>query len=151
LSRWVSPGPLALTFAYALGCGSGAGFPDAAPKMDASNTPGSLSFTWTLGPDTGSDGGSGSGSGTDNDVTCASLGATTVQIGIVDANMSAFGQSFTCSFGAAVSGALFPSTYSLTFQLLGSAGLIATAPPQTGIVLTSNNTTVVPNIVFDVP
>ena len=75
--------------------------------MDASNTPGSLSFTWTLlGSDTGSNGGSGSGSATDNDVTCATLGATTVQVQIVDANMSAFGQSFTCSFGAAVSGAL---------------------------------------------
>ena len=141
MSRWASP--YALAFAYALGCNSGAGFPDAPPKMDASNTPGTFTFSWTLA---GSDTGSGS------DVTCDSVGATTVQVGIVDANtMSSFGQTFDCGLGVGASGALFPSTYNLTFELLGSAGVIATAPPQSGAVIMPNGATAVPDIVFDVP
>jgi len=58
--------------------------------------------------------------------------------------------SFDCLLGTAVSGALFPATYDLSFELLGVAGTITTAPPQTAMVLPSQ-TTQLGLVVFVVP
>ena len=84
-------------------------------------------------------------------ITCAQASATIVRVNIADAASGEHASaSFACSLGTAVSGALFPSTYNLSFELLGAAGTITTAPPQTAMVL-PNQTTQLGLAVFLVP
>ena len=118
-------------------CGDRGGFPDApeSPPKD----PGSFRLSWILT------------TSSQQVLTCAQASATTVRVSIVDTVSSERASaSFDCPLGIAVSGALFPSTYDLSFELLGAAGTITTAPPQTTMVL-PNQTTQLGLVVFLVP
>jgi hypothetical protein len=115
-------------------CGSGGGFPDASDSP--SRNPGTFTLSWVLK--------------TSNQQvrTCAQAGATTVRVNIADrATGEHASTSFACTLGTAASGALFPSTYDLGFDLLGSAGTIQTAPAQAAVILADQATPLNP-VVF---
>ena len=110
-------------------CGGGGGFPDAAGSLPPV-APGTVAIDWTL-----SDGSNAS-------ISCDQAGATTVHVGIVDpASGAQFSASFPCDLGGGVTGALASTTYDLRFELLGSAGELATAAAQPGIVVRPDKTT----------
>jgi hypothetical protein len=58
---------------------------------------------------------------------------------------------FTCSVGSGISGSIPIGTYDLGFTLLGSAGLITTAPRQMGVVIKARMTTQIMPVVFALP
>jgi hypothetical protein len=121
-------------------CGSGGGFPDA-HKLEPAPDPGTFSLKWSI-----TDGSGGSAE------SCTQAMATQVDVTATNESTSEESSTqFDCSLGEAVSGALFIGTYNLTFALVGSAGTaLATAPPQAGIVISSDNTTAVEPITFAV-
>jgi hypothetical protein len=128
-----------LSLAFAAACGSGGGFPDA-PKPPVPPDPGTFALDWSLVDSS------------QQPATCAQAGATTVTVALKDeASGDSSAAVFNCALGGAVSGALTPSTYDLNFTLSGSSGVIASAPPQTGIVIQSDLTARVMPIVFTVP
>jgi len=118
-------------------CGGGGGFPDG--HMPDTADPGTFALSWTL---------------TDmnaNPLTCAAASATLVNVSVVDSATSAqYGGSFDCTLGTTVIGPLFTASYDITFEVLGAAGKIATAPEQTGVV-TPDQTTQLDPIVFVIP
>jgi len=123
-----------LCLCFVAACGEGGGFADAAEPLP--NNPGSFRISWLLTTPA------------QQALTCAQANATTVLVHIVDAATGERSNvSFTCSLGLAISGALFAATYHLTFELVGAAGTIATAPPQTIVVL-PNQTTQIGVVVF---
>lgn len=83
-------------------------------------------------------------------LTCAQAGATTVRVNIADRTSGEHASApFACTLGTAVSGALFPSTYDLGFDLLGAAGTITSAPPQAAVIR-ADDTTQLDLVVFSV-
>ncbi len=120
-------------------CGGGSGFPDAsdaAVQVD----PGSFSLSWSLTSASG------------QALTCAQANAVTVHVGITDhASGDRSSASFNCGNGVAVSGAVFASTYDVSFTLLDmSAATLATAATQT-VVVQPDRTTQADPVVFVVP
>lgn len=110
----------------AASCDSEAGFPDARIP-DAAPVPGTFSLAWSL---------------TDTAdamaVTCDDVNATTVTITVREQGASSGSvEVFNCNSGSATSRPYAPGTYVLTFELRGSAGLIAMAPPRNDVVVTS--------------
>ncbi len=71
---------------------------------------------------------------------------TTTDAGIPEDSLS-----FGCALGDGLSAALFPSTYTLTFSLVGSNGVIASVPPIDDLVIMSDKTTTVPSVIFNIP
>ena len=116
-----------LCLCFVAACGDSGGFADAAEPPP--NDPGSFRISWLITTPA------------QQAQTCAQANATTVLVHIVDAaSGERSNASFSCSLGQAVSGALFPATYDLSFELVGAAGTIATAPPQTIVVLPKETT-----------
>jgi len=118
-------------------CGDGGGFPDAAyhpPPL-----PGMFTASWTI-----TQGGAAA--------TCAQVNATSVLARIVDATSgSDFSTTFACSLGSAVSGALAPSTYNVTYTLLNGSAVLGTATMVGSVTISSNMTTAAPAVVFALP
>ena len=118
-------------------CGSGGGFPDA-PKAEPS-APGTFEFAWSLTDSTGAS------------TTCTQANATNVHVTIVQQpSGEQFASSFDCGLATAVSGALFPATYQMSFALLSGTTTLASAPAQTGTI-DSGRTTMLAPIVFSTP
>jgi len=118
-------------------CGDGGGFPDAAPAPPTGS--GMFSLAWTLT------------TASQQAETCAQANATTVRLSFADASTgAAYGGTFDCSLGLAVTGALFSATYNIGFELDGANGMIAAAAHQTATIAT-NKTTQLQPIVFVTP
>jgi len=119
------------------GCDSQAGFPDARIP-DAAPVPGTFSLSWTLTDTSDS-----------LPISCDDANAQSISITVREADASS-GQTevFNCSSGSATSRPYPPGTYVLGFELRGSAGQIATAPSQNGIVVTSSQDTPIGAIDF---
>ena len=108
-----------------VGCGSGGGFPDAQP-IDAPTPGGTFSLDWSL-TNTNS-----------QPITCDDIGGLSVTALL--RNRAVQGGStevFTCGTLMGTSQELVPGIYDIDFELNGVSGLIATAPKQMGIVVTS--------------
>ncbi|CAN5922693.1 hypothetical protein BH11MYX3_BH11MYX3_35770 [soil metagenome] len=118
-----------LSAAWLAGCGSGGGFPDA-PPIDSPKPPGTFDLAWKVTDTSG------------NVITCDQIGAQTVTV--LTRNRAIQGGStevFTCQTLMGTSGPLIAGTYDMSFELSGTGGevgtgLIATAPQQSGIVIT---------------
>jgi hypothetical protein len=124
----------------AAGCDSESGFPDARIP-DASPTPGTFSLSWTV-TDT-------------NDasaITSDEANATNVTVTVRrEGAGTATPESFNCNNGMATSPPYLPGDdYVLGFELRGPTGAIATAPTQTGIVITSGQDTPIGGVDFAV-
>jgi hypothetical protein len=118
-------------------CGDGGGFPDAFKPAPIES--GTFSLRWQLQDGSG------------QSETCARAGATSVQVGITKQTTRAeFSATFACELGAGNSGELFTGTYDLTFELLGAAGVILSAPPGQ-VVVTAQMPATVPTISFVLP
>ena len=107
-------------------CGSGGGFPDARP-IDAAPPTGTFTLDWSVSDANG------------QTITCDQVGAQTVT---VLAHNRAFQggetEPFLCSSLMGQSPGLAPGTYDFMFELDAASGLLATAPAQNGIEITSN-------------
>jgi hypothetical protein len=126
-------------FALLGGCGSGGGFPDARGFPDSA-APGTFRLDWSIV------------NAQSQPRNCNQANATSVIVGLREETTgSALGASFHCDAGSGISGSVPIGTYDLTFTLVGISGNIATAPPQTGIVIQSLKTTQVSPIVFTLP
>ncbi len=125
------------------GCGSGGGFPDATP-IDSPKPPGTFDLAWSL---------KGTGG---NTITCDQIGAQAVTV--LTRNRAIQGGStevFTCGTAMGRSGSLIAGTYDMDFELSGTGGavgtgLIATAPQQAGIVITSGGNVELTPLTFTV-
>lgn len=118
-------------------CGDGGGFPDAykPPPVES----GTFSLRWQLQDGSG------------QSETCARAGATSVHVGITQqATRAEYSGMFACDLGAGNSGELFTGTYDLTFDLLGAAGVITSAPAGQ-VVVTAQMPVTVPTISFVLP
>lgn len=107
-------------------CGSGGGFPDAR-GIDAALPPGTFTLDWSV-TDTAN-----------GNVACDRIGAQSVT---VLAHNRAFDggstQVFTCATGMGTSQGMIPGTYDFEFELDAATGVLATAPGQHAIEITSN-------------
>ena len=116
---------LASLAALTAACGSGGGFPDAR-AIDAPPPTGTFTLAWAL-TDTGS-----------TSITCDEVGAQSVT---VLAHNQAFDggetEVFVCSTLMGQSPGLTPGTYDFEFELHAASGVLATAPGQHGVVISS--------------
>jgi hypothetical protein len=120
------------------GCGSGGGFPDAR-AIDAPPPKGTFSLAWTI-TDTSA-----------QPINCDTIGGTGISVNAH--NLGASGgnpEVFSCSTGMGKSQGVPPGTYEMSFELDGISGTLATAPSQTGIVITANADTPLQPITFAV-
>lgn len=99
----------------AAACGSNAGPPDAR-VIDAPPPGGTVSFTWTIHDQSGA-----------QTLACSDIGGQSVGISILDEN-AGFGSNdvFSCGSAMGTTGALAAGLYTLTIELDGSAGALAT-------------------------
>lgn len=129
----------ALALATLCACGSGGGFPDAPGVPDAAR-PGTFSLSWTI----------------DNAMgqmqTCMQASASYVIVDLHEQTTgSSLSGSFHCDLGSAFSGSVAIGTYDITFELTGTGGTLAMAPPQMGVVIMSTKTTPLAPVVFTLP
>ncbi|MEO8699243.1 MAG: hypothetical protein ABI867_04340 [Kofleriaceae bacterium] len=122
----------------ALGCGGGGGFPvDAGPEPEPPT--GKFSLAWTVN------------NAANEPIACNQIGGQVITVAL--RNRAVQGGStevFTCSSLTGVSAPIAPGVYDMTFSLNGLVGELAIAPPQGGIVITSNETTALTAIAFAV-
>lgn len=121
-------------------CGSGGGFIDA-PAPPPPPDPGTLSVAWMLTDASG------------NPKKCTDVNATMVFVDLKDSTTGAsagasFSATFACGLAEGISGALPASTYDIRFFLTGSQGQLASATPQTGIVIQPDMTTKLMPVTF---
>jgi len=122
----------------AVGCGSGGGFPDARP-IDAPPPTGTFSLAWSL-TNTNS-----------QPITCDEIGGLTVTALLRNRDVQGGStEVFTCGTLMGTSQALVPGIYDIDFELNGVSGLIATAPKQMGIVVTSGGNVQLAPVAFSV-
>ncbi|CAN5777949.1 hypothetical protein BH11MYX2_BH11MYX2_30080 [soil metagenome] len=108
-------------------CGSGGGFPDAAP-VEGPPAEGTVSVKWTVTDATG------------GAVTCDAIGAQAVTL--VMHNKAVSGGStevFVCGTGQGTTPGYAPGTYDISFELSGPSGTIKTAPVQTVDIKSNQN------------
>ncbi|HEY4175629.1 MAG TPA: hypothetical protein VGM90_02295 [Kofleriaceae bacterium] len=113
-------------------CGSGGGFPDAAP-VEGPPPNGTVSVKWTVTDATG------------GPVTCDSIGAQAVTL--VMHNKAVSGGStevFVCGTGQGTTPGYAPGTYDISFELSGPGGTIKTAPVQTIDIKSNQNAELAP-------
>lgn len=109
----------------AVGCGSGGGFPDA-PPIDVPVPGGTFSLAWSL-TDAGG-----------QPITCDDIGGLSVTALLRNRDVQGGStEVFSCNTLMGTSQTLLPGTYDIDFELNGVSGLIATAPKQMGIIVTS--------------
>ena len=122
----------------AVGCGSGGGFPDARP-IDAPPPGGTFSLDWSL-------------TNTSNQpITCDEIGGLSVTALLRNRDVQGGStEVFTCGTLMGTSQALVPGIYDIDFELNGVSGLIATAPKQMGIVVTSGGNVQLAPVAFSV-
>lgn len=122
----------------AVGCGSGGGFPDAR-EIDGPPPGGTFTLDWSV-------------TNTSNQpITCDEIGGLSVTA--VVRNRGVEGGStevFTCATLLGTSAALAPGIYDIDFELNGVSGLIATAPKQMGLVITSQGNLQLAPVTFTV-
>ena len=117
-------------------CGGGGGFPDA-PPIDHPPPGGRFSATWTVTDTSG------------NPVACDQISAQSVTASIHNHDVEGGEtQVFVCGTGMGTSQDVLPGVYDMTFELGGTFGTIATAPPQDGIVIESGQTTPIAPLAF---
>jgi hypothetical protein len=119
-------------------CGGGGGFPDAKP-IDTAVPTGTFTVDWSL-TDTNN-----------QNLTCDRIGAQSVTVLVH--NRAVMGGStavFTCPTGTGQSQAIDAGTYDMQFELDGQAGVLATAPAQSNIVITPGQNTRLAPLVFAV-
>ncbi len=119
-------------------CGSGGGFPDAR-VIDAAMPSATFSLAWTL-----SDASS-------QPLACDRIGA--VSVTVIAHNQAFDGgvtQVFTCPTGMGTSQALYAGVWDFDFQLTSASGVLATAPGQHGVTLTSGHNTQLQPLAFTV-
>ena len=119
-------------------CGSGGGFPDARPP-DVAAPGGHFALAWSLTDTAG------------QPVTCDQLGAQAITAAIHNRAVEG-GETevFSCSSGSGESQGFSPGVYDMDLELGGPTGVLATAPPQLGVVLVSGQTTQLTPIAFSV-
>ena len=129
-----------LACVVAAGCGSGGGFPDAAPDSPPPG-PGKITVNWTV-----------TDTSTNQPVACSRISAATVTATL--RNRSAVGgqtQVFTCSTGMGTSQGIDPGTYDIAFELDSTQGpVLTTAPSQNGVVIEAGATTQLAPLAFAV-
>lgn len=121
-----------------LGCGSGGGFPDAKPKDDSNDPPpGTFRVNWSLVD------------AADATLTCDQISALSVT-GVMRSTGIAGGstQVFSCGALNGASQAVIPGTWNIDWELSGGAGVIATAPRSTNVVIESGQATQLPPLKF---
>lgn len=118
------------------GC-DGGGFVDAAPPD--SPPPGTLSLTWAVTDANG------------QPISCDQIGAQAVTLSIRKAG-AAVGETavFSCSSGGGTTQGFGPGTYVVDFELVDTAGRLATLPRRGGIVVESGRDTPLGESVFEV-
>ena len=121
-------------------CGGGGGFPDAR-VIDTPVPTATFTLAWTVVD----------ASSQPQPVACDPIGAVSVT---VLAHNRAFDggttEVFTCSTGMGQSQTLPEGTWDFDFQLSSASGVLATAPGQHGVVLTSGQNTALTPITFTV-
>lgn len=118
---------LVASAAFVSACGSGGGFPDAAP-VEGPPPEGTVSVKWTV---TDAAGGA---------VSCDAIGAQAVTL--VMHNKAVSGGStevFVCGTGQGTTPGYAPGTYDISFELNGPGGTIKTAPVQTIDIKSNQN------------
>jgi hypothetical protein len=118
-------------------CGDGGGFPDARGP-DAPPVGGTFTLAWSLADDGGAP------------VSCEQVGALTLTV--IARNTQIAGgltEVFSCSTGMGQSQAMLPGTYNLQFELHGASGVLATAPSQHDVVITSGQDTALTPLAFE--
>jgi hypothetical protein len=120
-------------------CGSGGGFPDAAPP-DSPPPPGAFHVTWSVSDTSG------------NPISCDTIGGFAMTATLVDhAVIGGSTQVFTCSSGGGSSQAVDPGTYDIAFELDGAKGVVlATAPTQKNVVIGPGKTVELTPLAFAV-
>jgi hypothetical protein len=131
-------GRLSLWCFLVCACGDGGGFPDARPSDDAAPG-GSFSLDWSVTDTSG------------GPLTCGRIGGQTVTITVRNNNVAGGAtEVFGCGSLKGTSGLYAPGTYEMSYELTGSAGLLATAPAQTMVQIMSGQTTRLDPIAFAV-
>lgn len=129
---------LGLAGAGLLGCDETTGYPDSRPP-DATPLPGGFAMTWTI-----ESGGV--------PATCADVGGISFGLGIRNVNSpNGVPEAFGCEAGMGTAPDIAPGTYQLTFKLNGAAGVVATAPTQTNVVVEPGTITDIGNIALVTP
>lgn len=127
----------ALSLGATAACGSGGGFPDA-PRPDTPPTA-TFSLTWSV-IDQNS-----------QPLPCARIAGQSMT---VLAHNKAFDggntEIFSCSSGMGQSQDVYAGEFDLAFELSGTFGLLATAPPVNSIEVPAGTNTPVPPLVFQV-
>lgn len=122
----------------AAACGTNEGPPDAR-VIDGPPPGGTVTFTWTIHSDTG---------GT---LACSDISAQSVSIAILN-EAAGFGTNdlFSCGSGTGTTSPLAPGKYTLTIELDGGAGALATPQKVMHVVVESGKDTALGNIDFTV-
>lgn len=118
-------------------CGSGGGFPDA--RVIDAVPPASFSLDWEVRSDSG------------REITCDTVGANSVTV--LPRNSAFEGvspQVFSCPARSGTSSPIAPGAYDFDFELVGTAGIIATAPSQRGIGIASGDNVRLTPLTFSV-
>jgi len=118
-------------------CGDGGGFPDARP-IDAPPPNGTFSVAWTV-TDAGG-----------TTIPCDRIGAQSVTVLLHEkGTQGGFTEAFTCGTGMG-SASIAPGTYDVDYELHSPTGILARAPQQKSVVITSEQTTTFTPLVFAV-
>jgi hypothetical protein len=129
---------ISIALAGVVACGSNEGPPDA-HVIDAPPPGGTVTFTWTIHSDTGAT------------LACSDISAQSVSIAILN-EAAGFGTNdlFSCGSGTGTTGALAPGMYTLTIELDGGAGALATPQKLMHVAVESGKDTALGNIDFTV-
>lgn len=130
---------LLLGVALAAGCGSGGGFPDAAPDVSPPG-PGFFKVDWVV-----------------TDANSQPLDCSRISAAAVTATLRKHGtaggstQVFTCATGTGKSQAVEAGTYDITWELDSTQSLVLdTASPQKDVVIEDGQTTQLTSLAFSV-
>ncbi len=119
-------------------CGSGGGFPDA-NSIDAPAPTGAFSLAWTV---------------TDaahQPITCDRIGAVALTVTYHNRAFSgALTEVFDCATGFGTGTGLIEGQYDFDFELDATSGALATAPEQTPVQITANQTVALNPVSFAV-
>ncbi|MBA3819144.1 MAG: hypothetical protein H0X17_09655 [Deltaproteobacteria bacterium] len=120
----------------AFACGGGGGFPDAGVP-DGPVPAGTFSLDWALVDLQGAP------------ISCDRVGGVTVTALLRNrAVQGGTTEVFSCGTGMGTTPLIPPGLYDIRFELTGVTGLVATAPEQTGIVISSGQNTPLAPVTF---